>query len=46
MRASASDKDAADGGSAAAARLAGALIHAVLDLERAGVAIGVDVIGY
>jgi hypothetical protein len=45
MRPSAGDEDASDGGCAAAAGLAGALIHAVLDLERAGVSVGVDVIG-
>ncbi len=46
MRAAASDENAADESSAAAARLARALVNAVFDLERTRISVGVDVIRY
>jgi len=45
MGSAAGEQDAADGRAAAAAGLAGALIDAVLDLEEAAIAVGVDVVG-
>ena len=45
MGAAAGENDAADGGSADAAGLAFAAIDAVLNLEKAGFTIGIDVVG-
>lgn len=45
MGAAAGDEDAADGGSTSAAGEAGTLVDAMLHLEEAGLASGIDVIG-
>jgi hypothetical protein len=45
MRPAAGDQNAADGGNAAAAGQAGALVNTVLDLEKSALACRVDVIG-